>query len=446
MRERSLAPMEVSFPGLEIDSVISTGPVRAVYRAHHVVLNRPVLVVTLAEGILPSSPLARSLRSEAVARGRLEHQNIVHLHDFQETDERLWFVLEDAHAVTLATRAGEPLPWPVAAAIAAITARALASAHESGVPHGRLTTDDVGWTRDGALKLDGFGLVSLEPNDSEPLEWSQAGGTSPERTVGQPPTELGDVFSLGALLYEMLTGIAPFGPSSSSEYSTRVRNSAVPPVLAHVKDVPATLDLLTMQALRKLPSERIEGMEAFAERLENLLPEAAPALLANWVKNADDDPVRVSLVPHPERRSFPPEVVVWTRRVGTAAGFTVLGGAVALVAFEGPGPGWAPWKSRDAFVAAAPVLAPNEALAVRAVATPWAHVWVDGKHMETTPFSEPLLLTPGTHVVRFEHPNAPAEERKISGVAGQSLFLDVALRVQLPAPTTDVARTDDDTP
>ena len=436
--------MEVSFPGLEIDSVISTGPVRAVYRAHHVVLNRPVLVVTLAEGILPSSPLARSLRSEAVARGRLEHQNIVHLHDFQETNEHLWFVLEDAHVETLSTRSGEPLPWSIAAAVAAITARALASAHESGVPHGRLTAEDVGWTRDGALKLDGFGLVSLEPNDSEPLEWSQAGGPSPERTVGQPPTELGDVFSLGALLYEMLTGIAPFGPSSSSEYSTRVRNSVVPPVLAHVKDVPATLDLLTMQALRKLPSERIEGMDAFAERLESLLPEPATALLANWVKNVDGDPVRISHSPHPERRSFSPEVVVWTRRIGTAAGFTVLGGALAAVAFDGA-PHWS-WKSRDETVSAAPLLAPNEALAVRAVATPWAHVWVDGKHVETTPFSEPILLTPGTHVVRFEHPNAPAEERKISGVAGQSLFLDVALRVQLPAPTTDVARQDDDTP
>jgi hypothetical protein len=77
---------------------------------------------------------------------------------------------------------------------------------------------------------------------------------------------------------------------------------------------------------------------------------------------------------------------------------------------------------------------PSKKMQLRVVATPWAHVLVDGRLRETTPFAQPIELEPGRHVVRLEHPSAPAEERIVEGQAGQAILLDVRMAVKKPIP------------
>jgi len=76
--------------------------------------------------------------------------------------------------------------------------------------------------------------------------------------------------------------------------------------------------------------------------------------------------------------------------------------------------------------------------------SPWAHVLVDGEHRETTPFARPIALTPGRHVIRLEHPHAPAEERVVQGAPGQSVLLNVQMHVKRPLQTTPVMEVDEE--
>ena len=82
-------------------------------------------------------------------------------------------------------------------------------------------------------------------------------------------------------------------------------------------------------------------------------------------------------------------------------------------------------------------LAPARPAYLRAVADPWAHVFVDGQRVDTTPFARAIPLRAGTHYVRFEHPNAPTERRTITLVAGETVLLDVKMRVSGAAPIAD---------
>jgi serine/threonine-protein kinase len=123
-------------------------------------------------------------------------------------------------------------------------------------------------------------------------------------------------------------------------------------------------------------------------------------------------------------------------RFGIPAAAAVLGAAVALGAVV-----FADRRDEQAERTAQVErdLPPEEALLLRVVATPWAHVLVDGEHLETTPFARPLALTPGKHLVRLEHPNAAPEERIVEGRAGQAVLLNVQMHVERPL-TLDAPR------
>jgi hypothetical protein len=120
-------------------------------------------------------------------------------------------------------------------------------------------------------------------------------------------------------------------------------------------------------------------------------------------------------------------------RFAARRGLLVLAGLAAGVLLMAI---WARFRQPEVTLLDVPgtsdLMATDESMRLRVVATPWAHVFVDGVQRETTPFSQPIVLSAGRHVVRLEHPQAPPEERVVEGQTGQIVLLSVHLHVQRP--------------
>lgn len=418
--------MEWNLPGIEIIEPIATGPVRTIFRARQIALNRAVLVIGLAPSVPSSSKLATSLSREAHTYARLDHPNIPRLYDFRTEAQQTWLVLEDSQGERLDQRFPAPLSWRIASATLLFVLRALIHARERGISHGRVSIDHVLITQEGRIQLSGFGLApSGQSDEIEPLELTRSGGLSPEATLGQAPSVLGDLFACGALLYELLSGRKPFGPVDDPEHDARVRSETPEPLTILRPDIPAALDALVRHCLEKVPSRRPESLEDLAQRLEILLDEPPEQILKRALSPAHPETER----PHPIAPAWHGRLhwLSWQRSLlllGLGALLCVGLGILTSHIWLTPQATTPTYDAKESWIPEA------EALSLRAVATPWAHVWVDGVKRETTPFAQPIRLSPGRHLVRFEHPNALAEEREIEGVAGENIFLDVVLRIE----------------
>jgi hypothetical protein len=235
-------------------------------------------------------------------------------------------------------------------------------------------------------------------------------------------------------MYELLTGNPPFGSPDDSHYASRVRNDRQKALLLKRPDLPAALDHLVNQCLEKLPSARPMNAEVLAEQLEALIGSATLAILGSELIRLGFGPPGTQpedAVLLPSRgpaggHSPPPQALV---RFALPIVTAVLGACLAG--------GFFLWLDRRSDLAQEEIpehrqLPTEEALLLRVVASPWAHVLVDGKHMETTPFATPIPLSPGKHVVRMEHPSAAPEERIVEGRAGQAVLLNVQMHVEKP--------------
>ncbi len=419
--------MEFTLPGLTVLEQLSSGPVRTILRARQADLGREVCVICLAPGVRPDSQLGRALKREADAYAALDHPNIPQLYDFRSEGAQAWLVLEATGGRPL----GPPLGWRAAVAVALEAARALEHAHGRGVVHGRVALEHLSLTPEGEVKLQGFGLAARGlPGEIEPLELAQNAGVSPEGTLGQPPSPAGDVFGMGCVLFELLSARSPFGSIDGAVglgHDARVRAERVPSLLGLAHNVPPALDLLTRRCLEKRPSDRPESMADLVQKLELLLDAPTRTLL----RDAQLTGARPSVAPERKVGIEWPSWVRAPRVQGVALGVLFAAGVATAIVLARRNP-----SSRAvAEVVAEP--AAGRGVALRVVATPWAHVSVDGVRRETTPFASPILLSPGKHEVRLEHPAAAAEIRHIDGQPGENVFLDVVLRVERPPVTVE---------
>lgn len=431
-------PAELS--GIEILETIRVGPTFRECRARQLPLGRTVRVLALPEGILPSSPWAHGLRRKAELLSRLDHPAIARLLDLKEDQTHLALVLEDALDQDLTNLFDRSLAIPACISIGLTLAQALRHAHERGIVHGCLSPEVVRFDREGRIRLEGF-EGGFGHEEVEPLEPDGRAGLSPETTIGQKPTTASDLFGLGAILYQALTGTQPFGDPKDPGFPARVRNTSPPPLLRLRPDTPLALRELVLSCLAKVPAERpadaahlVTVLEALpGPRPERELLRALGERQLIHLELPDVEPA--AWATKSERRFGVREALF----VGAACG------ALAVLAIS-------QLRARNVPLAAhadlsLETLQNPRAVSLRVLATPWAHVIVDGIHRDTTPFADPIRLSPGKHVVRLEHPSAPAEERVIEGETGQALLLDV--RMNVTRPPTDVVEQnakEDDTP
>ena len=268
---------QLTIPNYEILGKLGHGGMAVVYKARHVPLGRIVaLKMMLGAGHLDPDRLAR-LRAEAKSVARVQHPNIVQIFEVGEHEGRPFLALEYVEAGSLAQKLrGKPQPIPEAAKTVEALAQAIHHAHQQGVIHRDLKPANVLLTRDGVHKVTDFGLAKTLDQAGRSLDGSiisTAEYMAPEQATGNtkaigPST---DVYALGAILYEMLTGRPPLQGESSRDTLKQVEmlDPVAPRHLA--PKVPRDLETICLKCLEKESGRRYATAQALADDLRRFL-------------------------------------------------------------------------------------------------------------------------------------------------------------------------------
>jgi hypothetical protein len=292
------SPGCASVPGYEVIRELGRGGMGVVYLARQRKLNRLVaLKMILAGGHAGAADLAR-FQTEAEAIARLRHANIVQVYEVGDHEGKPFFSLEFCGGGSLEKKlGGTPLPAREAAALVETLARAMQAAHEQHVIHRDLKPANVLLTEDGTPKITDFGLAKKLDEAGQTATGAVMGTPSymaPEQAGGKSK-EIGpaaDVYALGAILYECLTGRPPFKAATALDTLMQVLSDEPVPLRQLQSRTPRDLETMCLKCLCKEPAKRYESAAALADDLGRWLkgmpvqarPPRAPERLWRWCK------------------------------------------------------------------------------------------------------------------------------------------------------------------
>jgi serine/threonine protein kinase/predicted ATPase len=251
-----------------IEALLGAGGMGAVYRADDSRLHRKVALKLLPARLMRDADRVRRFDQEARVVSALNHPNIVTIHEIGEAPEGRFIVTELVHGRTVGTMIGEPVSFEVLARLGRQMAETLAVAHAEGIIHRDIKPDNIMVRDDGYVKVLDFGLARLVPAspvqaDDETAKRTNPGtvlGTmrymSPEQARGDEVTSATDIFSLGLVLYELVTGKHPFNADSPIGMLEAMLSQPPLPLTRINPEVPASLDVLLLQMLQKSPGLR----------------------------------------------------------------------------------------------------------------------------------------------------------------------------------------------
>jgi eukaryotic-like serine/threonine-protein kinase len=301
-------PGELIAKRYELEEVVGTGGMSTVYRAHDQLLERNVALKVLHPHYADDEEYVERFRREARSVAQLSHPHIVTVIDRGEDDGQQFIVFEyidGENLKQLVERTG-PLPTRRAIELAVEIADALAFAHEHGLIHRDVKPQNVLITPDGDAKVTDFGIArSLEVEHGMTQTGTVLGTSnylSPEQASGKATTPSTDVYSLGVVVYELLTGDVPFPGENFVAIAMKHINDPPPDLLERRPDVPLRLAAAVDRALEKDPGRRFATMAEFAAELRRCLSELdAP------------DAERTLIVPSPVLRESRPHRARTTR-------------------------------------------------------------------------------------------------------------------------------------
>ena len=256
-----------------------------VYLAHDGVLERDVALKVLRSQYAGDEEFAERFKREARSAASLSHPNIVQVYDRGETEDGTSYIaMEYVPGGTLKEQIGRRAPFGDrgAAAVGAQIADALGAAHEQGMIHRDIKPQNVLVTASGDLKVTDFGIAraaSAVTNTASGAIFGTAGYISPEQALGEPVGPASDLYSLGVILYEMLTGELPFAADNSIAVCLKhVNEPPVPPQLLN-PEISEGMGALVLMLLAKRPGDRYgSAMQLLSdlERVRDGLPQPSP--------------------------------------------------------------------------------------------------------------------------------------------------------------------------
>ena len=301
-----------------IDGEIGRGAMGIVFRATDSVLQRTVAVKTVNMALEKDHADKYEARffQEARAAGGLNHPNIVTVYDAGKAGDVVYMAMEYIQGVELRTllTEGQPMALNRALAIAAQVAEGLGYAHQAGVVHRDIKPANIMVTADGPVKITDFGIARMRASADLTQTGVMLGSPkymSPEQVIGKRADHRSDIFSLGVILYEMLTGAAPFSGENITALMYQIVNFAPPAPSSVNKAVPEMLDFIVAKMLAKPVEERY----ADAREVARDLRECERSLAAPPTATLPGRPAGLASGPEPELVNTHAKTVVMVQEV-----------------------------------------------------------------------------------------------------------------------------------
>jgi eukaryotic-like serine/threonine-protein kinase len=274
---RSLLP-GTTISHYRIEEKIGAGGMGEVYRAHDPRLGRDVAIKILPEALAADADRLRRFEQEARAAAALNHPNIVAIYDVGTGDSATPYVVSELLEGETLRRCLErgPLPLRRAMEVGAQIAQGLAAAHDKGIIHRDLKPENLWLTKDGHAKILDFGLAKLMPEEQVRTEMATLtettstkimgtlGYMSPEQVRGQGLDQRTDIFSLGAVLYEMLSGRRAFRGATPAETISAILTRDPPELASDSQSFPGVISGIVRRSLEKNPNDRFKSARDLA--------------------------------------------------------------------------------------------------------------------------------------------------------------------------------------
>lgn len=276
----------------KIIRLLGIGGMAEVYKAEQTSLSRIVAIKKLKPSLASNSEMMERFVREAQSAANLQHENIVQIYQMGTSDSDHYIVMEFVEGMDLKSilKTSGKIPWEIAALIARGVAHGLYFAHQRGYIHRDIKPGNIMLSFRGEVKIMDFGIVRRI--DSELTQTGAFLGTpsymSPEQLKGQGVSEKSDQFSLGIVLYEILTGEKPFKADSEQALIMKITTEKPKNVRALNPQVPRRLTRIIKKMLSKDPRKRFADARELAQALENLLGKKilsqAPNLIAQYLR------------------------------------------------------------------------------------------------------------------------------------------------------------------
>ncbi len=339
----------------EINATVGKGGMGIVYRAHDHILNRTVALKVLREDLRVQESLVSRFQREARAVAALDHPNIVHVYSVGAIDEIPYIAMEfiDGRPLNEVVKRNKRLDWEVTLKAAAQVARGLAAAHEKGIIHRDIKPGNILVTRDGHAFITDFGIAKVLSADTQlTVDGSRLGTPhymAPERCEGQPADAYGDIYSLGIVMYQCISGELPFDAQTPASLIEQIASSPVPRLADKVANVPSDVDRLVAWITEKDARHRPSSARALADAIDRVaagmpLEEEGPNLadaLAEFRDTESTPAPRDSKSPGVKKQSYLARRISrgakrWNRLPVAVQAFVVGGAALIVGATAAP--------------------------------------------------------------------------------------------------------------
>jgi serine/threonine-protein kinase len=425
---------------------IGSGGMATVYRAVQQPLGRAVAIKALKPSIAIDSQFAKRFEREAHFMASLQHENILHVHDFLKQDGSMYIVMEYIKGIDLfdLLERRRKLPVDVAAIIALAVARALDYAHFRGIVHRDVKPANVMISRQGEVKLMDFG-IARDDTQRDLTETGTGLGTpsymSPEQILGDKLDFRSDIFSLGIVLYQMVTGQKPFIEDDSHTVMQKIRLDRYVSPRKLNPQVPRRLELIMARCMEKLPQNRYPSTQALIDELIEFLAARVAinhsARLVMFLReigvitDAEADEILEAGGSRSTRRREHDRTLL--RHVAYSMGGVFVSIVASGFAIQALARNNRPPDAEAAAPTMSEVADHDDAGLVELVVDPWAEVYADGKLLAVTPTAQRFRLSRGRHYLRFVHPLLEPVDREVVIERGKLMRVEVQLHERAAA-------------